>query len=204
MSFNPLQTFQKNAGVKPDGAFGPKTLRAGIEFLHLNNISGVHFFAQCAHETAGFKYFEEKLGYSEKGLKKYFSKYFSTEEEFKSYARNPEKIASRVYGNRMGNGDEESGEGWKYRGRGAIQLTGKNNYTEFSMYEGKDFVQNPDLVKTDYSFESAQFFFERNNLLKYCVDLSENSVRNLTKRINGGYNGLNHRIELTEKYSKWI
>lgn len=201
---NPLQTFQKNVGVNPDGVFGPQTLRAGIEFLHLNKIEGIHFFAQCAHETAGFKYFEENLNYSASGLRKIFGRYFQSQEEAEAYERQPEKIASRVYGSRMGNGDEESGEGWKYRGRGAIQLTGKNNYSHFAAYIHDNVVDNPDKVKDEYAFESALFFVQKNNILSLCTDFSEETIRKVTKRINGGYNGLNHRIELTEKYSKWI
>ncbi len=200
---NPLETFQMKIGTSPDGDFGPMTFRKGKKYLSISDIEAVHFFAQCAHETAGFKMFKENLNYSADGLLKVFGKYFN-EENVTEYARNPEKIANRVYANRMGNGDEQSGDGWKYKGRGAIQLTGKNNYEKFSENQGVGFISNPDLVETDYAFESAIHFFNVNNLFSICTDLTEETVKKLTKRINGGYNGLDHRIELTNKYSNYI
>ncbi|WP_462248622.1 glycoside hydrolase family 19 protein [Ekhidna sp.] len=199
---NPLETFQKKIGTSPDGDFGPMTFRKGREYLNISDIEAVHFFAQCSHETAGFKVFKENLNYSADGLLKVFGKYFN-EGNVTEYARNPEKIANRVYANRMGNGDEQSGDGWKYKGRGAIQLTGKNNYEKLAENQNVDFISNPDLVETDYAFESAIHFFNVNNLFSICTDLTEETIKKLTKRINGGYNGLDHRIELTNKYSNY-
>jgi len=202
MSIKALQT---KIGVTADGAFGPGTLKAAMAFYKLTPLRAAHFFAQTAHETGEYKVFSENLSYSTDGLKKIFGKYFpGTLAE--GYARNPEKIANRVYGNRMGNGDEASGEGWKFRGRGALQLTGKENYTAFSKYLNKpEILVNPDLVANEYAFESAMFFFDKNKLWTICdkgIDVA--SITALTKRINGGTLGLDHRKALTLKYYEYV
>lgn len=202
MSIKALQT---KIGVTADGAFGPGTLKAAMAFYKLTPLRAAHFFAQTAHETGEYKAFSENLSYSTDGLKKIFGKYFpGTLAE--GYARNPEKIANRVYGNRMGNGDEASGEGWKFRGRGALQLTGKENYTAFSKYLNKpEILVNPDLVANEYAFESAMFFFDKNKLWTICdkgIDVA--SITALTKRINGGILGLDHRKALTLKYYEYV
>ena len=159
-----VKLLQEKIGVTADGAFGPNTLRAAMAFYKMTPYRAAHFFGQTAHETNSYKAFSENLNYSANGLSKIFGKYFPGDLE-KEYARKPEKIASRVYGNRMGNGDEESGDGWKFRGRGALQLTGKNNYTAFAKYLDKpEILDNPDLVASEYAFESAMFFFDKNNL----------------------------------------
>jgi putative chitinase len=153
-----------------------------------------HFLSQCSHESGGFKSVVENLNYSSQGLKKTFGKYFPGNLS-ESYARKPEKIASRVYGSRMGNGDESTGQGFLFRGRGYIQLTGKNNYKRFSDFIGEDVVANPDLVATKYPLMSAAFFFESNNLWSICdKGSSVEVITTLTKRINGGTNGLKDRI----------
>ena len=202
MSIKALQT---KIGITADGAFGPGTLKAAMAFYKLTPLRAAHFFAQTAHETGEYKLFSENLSYSTDGLKKIFGKYFpGTLAE--GYARNPEKIANRVYGNRMGNGDEASGEGWKFRGRGALQLTGKENYTAFSKYLNKpEILVNPDLVANEYAFESAMFFFDKNKLWTICdkgIDVA--SITALTKRINGGTLGLDHRKALTLKYYEYV
>lgn len=202
MSIKALQT---KIGVTADGAFGPGTLKAAMAFYKLTPLRAAHFFAQTAHETGEYKAFSENLSYSTDGLKKIFGKYFpGTLAE--GYARNPEKIANRVYGNRMGNGDEASGEGWKFRGRGALQLTGKENYTAFSKYLNKpEILVTPDLVANEYAFESAMFFFDKNKLWTICdkgIDVA--SITALTKRINGGTLGLDHRKALTLKYYEYV
>lgn len=162
----------------------------------------VHFLAQCSHESGGFRAVTENLNYSADGLRKIFGKYFSGD-IVNQYARKPEKIASRVYANRMGNGDESTGEGWTFRGRGYIQLTGKNNYRLFSESIGEDVVSNPDLVATRYPLVSAAWFFHRNNLNTICDrGISETTIRELTRRINGGFNGLDHRISETRKFAQ--
>ena len=196
-----LKSLQERAGVAADGAFGPGTMKAAMTLLKLTPIRASHFFAQTAHETGGFKAFAENLNYSAQGLQGIFGKYFpGTLEE--SYARNPEKIANRVYADRMGNGAEASGDGWKYRGRGALQLTGKSNYKAFSEYLGKpEIMDTPDLVATTYAFDSAMFFFDKNKLWSICdKGVNDASILELTKRINGGTHGLEDRKEKTYKY----
>jgi len=200
-----LKSLQERAGVAADGAFGPGTLKAAMGLLKLTPVRAAHFFAQTAHETGGFKAFSENLNYSAQGLQGIFGKYFpGTLEE--SYARNPEKIANRVYADRMGNGNEASGDGWKYRGRGALQLTGKANYEAFAKYLSKpEIVTNPDLVATTYAFESAMFFFDKNKLWDICdKGVSKETILALTKRINGGTHGLADREEKTFKYYGFV
>jgi putative chitinase len=131
-----IKSLQTKIGAKADGAFGPGTMKAAMAFYKLTPIRAAHFFGQTAHETGNFKLFSENLNYSANGLKKIFGKYFTASTAL-SYARNPEKIANKVYGNRMGNLDESSGDGYKFRGRGALQLTGKSNYEAFAKYLGK-------------------------------------------------------------------
>ena len=159
-----------------------------------------HFLAQCGHESGGFKAISENLNYSTDGLKKIFGKYFPGDLAA-SYARQPEKIASRVYGSRMGNGDESTGEGFKFRGRGYIQLTGKSNYTSFAKFIGEDTVANPDLVATKYPLASAAFFFDSNKLWSICdKGADEATVTAVTKRVNGGTIGLPDRIKHFNEY----
>jgi putative chitinase len=200
-----LKSLQERAGVTADGAFGPGTMKAGMALLKLSPIRAAHFFAQTSHETGNFKAFSENLNYSATGLQGTFGKYFpGTLEE--SYARNPEKIANRVYADRMGNGNEASGDGWKYRGRGALQLTGKSNYKAFADYLGKpEVMDNPDLVATTYAFESAMFFFDKNKLWSICdKGINDAAILELTKRINGGTHGLEDRNAKTKKYYEYV
>jgi putative chitinase len=160
-----------------------------------------HFLAQCGHESGGFKAVSENLNYGAKGLLGIFKKYFPTEALAKSYERQPEKIASKVYASRMGNGDEASKEGYKFRGRGYIQLTGKNNYTNFAKFIGEDTVGNPDLVATKYPLASAAFFFDSNKLWSICDKGSDDTtVTSVTKRVNGGTIGLSDRIKHFKEY----
>jgi putative chitinase len=200
-----LKSLQERAGVTADGAFGPGTMKAGMALLKLTPIRAAHFFAQTAHETGGFKAFSENLNYSAQGLQGIFGKYFPGNLE-ESYARQPEKIANRVYADRMGNGNEASGDGWKYRGRGALQLTGKANYKAFADYLGKpEIMENPDLVATTYAFESAMFFFDKNKLWSICDQgINDAAILALTKRINGGTHGLEDRNAKTKKYYEYV
>jgi putative chitinase len=200
-----LKSLQEKIGVTADGAFGPGTMKAAMAFYKLTPVRAAHFFAQTAHETGGFKAFSENLNYSAQGLQGIFGKYFpGTLEE--SYARQPEKIANRVYASRMGNGDEASGDGWKYRGRGALQLTGKANYQAFAEYLKKpEVLTTPDLVATTYAFESAMFFFDKNKLWSICDQgVNDAAILALTKRINGGTHGLDDRNAKTKKYYEYV
>jgi putative chitinase len=200
-----LKNLQSKIGVTADGAFGPGTLKAAMAYYKMTPERAAHFFAQTAHETGGFKAFSENLNYSADGLQKIFGKYFPGLLE-EQYARNPEKIANRVYADRMGNGAEASGDGWKYRGRGALQLTGKSNYKAFSDYLKNPLImEQPDLVAGEMAFESAMFFFDKNKLWDICdKGVTKETILALTKRINGGTHGLADREEKTIKYYGWL
>jgi putative chitinase len=160
-----------------------------------------HFLAQCGHESGGFKLVKENLNYGAKGLLGTFKKYFPTEEKAKLYERKPEKIANLVYGNRMGNGPESSGDGFKYCGRGYIQLTGKNNYSAFGKAIKEDIVANPQLVAEKYPLLSAAWFFHTNGLHKIAdKGATDQVVTEITKRVNGGVLGLKDRVDHFKKY----
>lgn len=199
-----LVNLQTKIGTTPDNDFGPSTMQKAMQYYKLTPNRIVHFFAQVSHETGEFQLFSENLNYSASGLLKTFGKYFNATTAAE-YARKPERIANRVYGNRMGNGSESSGDGWKYRGRGALQLTGKDNYQAFATYvKDPSVMTNPDIVATTYAFESAMFFFERNGLWSICdKGINDAAILALTKRINGGTNGLDHRKSLTYKYFEY-
>ena len=170
------------------------------KFCITTNLRLAHFLAQCGHESGGFKTVTENLNYSADGLVKIFGKYFNSTTAA-GYARNPEKIASKVYGNRMGNGSEASKEGFKFRGRGYIQLTGKENYTKFGKFIGEDIASNPDLVATKYPLASAAFFFNSNKLWTICDKGADTAtVTAVTKRVNGGTIGLADRIKHFKEY----
>jgi putative chitinase len=160
-----------------------------------------HFLSQCGHESGGFKAVNENLNYSAKGLMGTFKKYFPTEDLAKKYERKPELIASKVYANRMANGDEASKDGYKFRGRGYIQLTGRDNYTKFSKFIGEDCVAGSDLVATKYPLASAAFFFDSNKLWSICdKGADEATVTAVTKRVNGGTIGLSDRLKHFKEY----
>jgi len=160
-----------------------------------------HFLAQCGHESGGFRLTKENLNYSAKGLMGIFKKYFPTEALANQYARQPEKIANKVYGNRMGNGSEASGEGAKFCGRGYIQLTGKDNYTAFGKSIGEDVCANPQVVAEKYALLSAAWFFNKNGLHKMADGGSTDAVvTSITKRVNGGTIGLADRIKHFKEY----
>lgn len=152
------------------------------------------FIAQCGHESGGWRVFSENLNYSAKSLNAVFPKYFvKAGRDAEEYHRQPEKIANVVYAGRMDNGDTASGDGWKYRGRGPIQLTGKANYKAFAADMGVDVVDNPDLVSEDkeVALMSAVWFWNKNGLNKFA---DADDIKTMTKRINGGYIGLEDRI----------
>jgi putative chitinase len=160
-----------------------------------------HFLAQCGHESGGFKATQENLNYSASGLKGIFGKYFKEAGLAEQYQRNPQKIASRVYGGRMGNGPESTGDGFKFRGRGYIQLTGKDNYTAFGKAINEDMTANPDKVATHYPLLSAAWFFTKNGLHKIADQgASDAVVTQVTKRVNGGTIGLADRIKHFKEY----
>jgi len=160
-----------------------------------------HFLAQAGHESGGFKILNENLNYSAKGLRSIFGKYFPTDEKALLYERKPEKIANLVYGGRMGNGVETTGEGYKFRGRGYIQLTGKDNYTAFDAVVPENIVESPELVATKYPLLSAAWFFHKNGLHKLADGGATDAVvTSITKRVNGGTIGLPDRIKHFKEY----
>lgn len=165
-----------------------------------NTLRLAHFLSQCGHESGGFKAVRENLNYSAKGLVGIFKKYFSPTLAV-AYERQPEKIANRVYAGRMGNGDENSGDGYKFRGRGYIQLTGKENYTRFDATVPENIIADPDLVATKYPLASAAFFFNSNKLWAICdKGATPEVVTVVTKRVNGGTIGLADRNKHFNEY----
>jgi putative chitinase len=215
--FGATQVIKENVVIPSGGSLNIEKLKGHIpdaviaqipdtakKFNITNNLRLAHFLAQCGHESGGFKAVSENLNYSADGLKKIFGKYFPGNLN-ESYAKQPEKIASRVYGGRMGNGDEASKEGYKFRGRGFIQLTGKANYTNFTKFIGEDCISNPDLVSTKYPLASAAFFFDSNKLWSICDKGADDAtVTAVTKRVNGGILGLQDRIKHFKEYYKLL
>lgn len=201
----PMAALQAKCGVAADGKWGPGTFKAARDYFKLSTAQAAHFFGQCAHESGNFKVFSENLNYSADGLNKIFKKYFPSVAAAQPYARKPEKIANKVYANRMGNGPESSGDGWKFRGRGPIQLTGKDNYTAFASDIGRpDVLTNPDIVATELAFESALWFFKKNNLFAIAdKGVSDAVIGQITRRVNGGTHGLDDRIKKTKQFANW-
>lgn len=204
-SFNPSGfKLEKLKGHVPDAVIAqiPDTAaRFGIT----TPLRLAHFLAQCGHESGGFKAVRENLNYSAKGLQGIFKKYFPTSTLATAYERQPEKIANRVYASRMGNGPETSGDGYKYRGRGYIQLTGKENYTRFDATVPENIVADPDLVATKYPLASAAFFFNSNKLWAICdKGATPEVVTAVTKRVNGGTIGLADRVKHFNEYYKLL
>jgi putative chitinase len=190
----------KLKGQIPDNVYNE--IPSVINKFQINtSIRLTHFLSQCAHESGGFKLIIENLNYSTKGLLTIFPKYFKDASLAETYNRKPEKIASRVYGNRMGNGDESTEDGWKYRGRGYIQLTGKGNYIKFDSFVEDDIIKNPDLVATKYPLLSAAWFFNKNGINIVSDRGAEAEVvKFVTKKVNGGFNGLQDRQKYFDKY----
>jgi len=201
----PLAALQAKCGITADGKWGPGTYKAARDYFKLTNAQAAHFFGQCAHESNNFKAFSENLNYSADGLTKIFKKYFPTMASTAGYARNPQKIANKVYGGRMGNGPESSGDGFKFRGRGPIQLTGHDNYAAFSAAIGRpDVMTNPDIVAGELAFESALWFFRKNGLLEIAnKGVTTPVITQISKRVNGGTIGLDDRIKKTTQFFGW-
>lgn len=178
-----------------------------LNSYHINTpLRLAHFMAQIEHES-GFKAVSENLNYSKEGLLNTFGKYFTKDvivDDVQKlgtatlYARQPQKIANKVYANRMGNGDENSGDGWKYRGRGFIQITGKDNYTMLSKDTRIDFVNNPDLLLTEANSLISALWYWNKHMINLLAD--KNDIKAITRTINGGYNGINERTDLFNKY----
>ena len=201
----PLSFINKIKGHIPDSVFQqiPATCAA---FNIITPLRLAHFLAQCDHESGGFKAVSENLNYGVDGLLNTFKSDFDinhnrvieANEKIKAntLSRKPEAIANFVYANQNGNGNEASGDGWKYRGRGFIQLTGRDNYAGFTKFIGEDCLANPDLVATKYQLSSAAFFFNKNKLWSICdLGSTDDVVTKVTKKVNGGTIGLPDRIK---------
>ena len=160
------------------------------------------FIAQVCHESGGFKFTKENLNYSAPGLRKTFPKYFPTDDIAKQYERNPEMIASRTYGGRMGNGPEETGDGFKYMGRGLIQLTGKNNYSAFAEDSSMELDEAVEFLQTyEGAAYSAGWYWHKNNLNQFA---DKEDMTTLTKRINGGTIGLEDRMHIFHTAKQYL
>ena len=201
-----LKMLQKTCGVTPDGAFGPNTARAIAEHYGLNANRGAHLLGQAAHESGNFMISEENLNYRAETMCRVWPSRFKSEADAEPYARNPEKLANKVYSGRMGNGSEASGDGWKYAGKGFIQLTGKDNVRAFAEHIGRDsLVDDPSPIADKLAMDSAIFFFEKNGLFSMAdKGVTDSIIKSITKRVNGGYHGLEDRINKTKKIYRWL
>lgn len=201
-----LKMLQKACGVTPDGAFGPNTAKAIAEYYGLNANRGAHLLGQAAHESGNFMISEENLNYRAETMCRVWPSRFKSEADAEPYARNPEKLANKVYSGRMGNGSEASGDGWKYAGKGFIQLTGKDNVRAFAEHIGRDsLVDDPSPIADELAMDSAIFFFERNGLFAMAdKGVTDSIIKSITKRVNGGYHGLEDRMEKTKKIYRWL
>ena len=198
-----MKNLQAKIGVTADGAFGPNTARAIAKHYKLSAPRAAHLLGQASHESGGFKAVRENLNYSADTMLRVWPSRFKTLADAEPYARNPKALADKVYSNRMGNGE---GEGHIYIGRGFLQLTGKDNYKAFaSDMRVPEIMQDPSLVETDYAFETAIWFFEKNNLFAIAdKGVNDDTIKQITKRVNGGYVGLDHRMKETQKIWGWL
>jgi putative chitinase len=201
-----LKMLQKTCGVTPDGAFGPNTARAIAAHYNLNPNRGAHLLGQAAHESGNFMISEENLNYRASTMCRVWPSRFASEAEAAPYAMNPEKLANKVYADRMGNGSEASGDGFKNRGRGFIQLTGATNIKQFAEHIGRDsLVDDPSPIADELAMDSAIFFFEKNGLFGLAdKGVNDSIIKSITRRVNGGYHGLDDRMEKTKKIYGWL
>ena len=204
MAFEALKMLQEKCGVTPDGAFGPNTAKAIVTHYELSPERGAHLLGQVVHESGTFRYTRENLNYSVEAMMKVWPNRFPTEESAKPFARNPKALAENVYFGRMGNDSKEKASA--YIGRGFLQLTGYNNVRAFaSDMRVPEVLDNPQLLEEDYAMDTALWFFKKNNLWKICDEgVNDDTIKNLTKRINGGYTGLSHREKETKKIYGWL
>jgi len=202
-----MKNLQTKIGVGADGAFGPNTAKAIAKHFNLSRERGAHLMGQAHHESGGFKRTREGLHYSTpERIMAVWPSRFPTVESAMPYSRNPSGLANKVYANRMGNGDEASCDGRLYCGRGFLQLTGKTNYRSFASDMGiPEVMTDPDLVASTYAMETALWFFNKNNLFDIAdKGVNDSTIKSITKRVNGGYHGLDDRIEQTKKIHGWL
>lgn len=206
-----VKNLQLLIGAKPDGNFGRNTAKAYSNFMQWDFSEATHYLSQCMHESRHFSSFYENMNYSASALLEVFGKYFNPEEA-KRYERNPEMIANKVYANRLGNGDEASGDGWKYRGFGAIQLTGKKNQNAFADSVGDpEIKQRPEKIAEDYAFNASEWFFDVNGIWRYCGDLDYDSIIKVSRAVNLGNanstrtpNRMKDRVNCYKTIESWL
>ena len=204
MAFEALKMLQEKCGVTPDGAFGPNTAKAIVTHYDFSPERGAHLLGQVVHESGTFRYTRENLNYSVDAMMKVWPSRFPTEESAEPFAKNPKALAENVYFGRMGNDTKEKAS--SYIGRGFLQLTGYNNVRSFaSDMRVPEVLENPKLLEENYAMDTAIWFFKKNNLWKICDEgVSDDTIKRLTKRINGGYTGLDHRVKETKKIYDWL
>ena len=198
-----MKRLQEKCGATPDGAFGPNTARAIAKHYDLSPNRAAHLLGQAAHESAGFTITKENLYYSSpERIQAVWPSRFETIADAEPYAKNPQALADKVYGGRGGN----NGEGYKWRGRGFIQLTFRDNYRSFaSDMRLPEVMDEPSLVETEYAFESAYWYFDKNGLFRMADNgIGTDNIKAITKRVNGGYHGLDDRIAQTQKIYGWL
>lgn len=200
-----MKTLQEKIGVTADGAFGPNTARAIAKHYELSPARAAHLLGQVAHESAGFKHTRESLYYSTpERIMAVWPSRFPTVESAAPYARNPSKLAGKVYNGRMGNKTEEGAA--KFIGRGFLQLTGYDNYRAFANdMRAPEVMEDPSLVEDKYAFDTALWFFKKNNLFAIAdKGVNDDTIKAITKRVNGGYHGLDDRAQQTKKIHGWL
>ncbi len=199
-----MQKLQERIGASTDGSFGPNTARAITKHFSLSAERSAHLLGQASHESGGFTRVCESLYYSSPDrIRKVWPTRFKTVSDAEPYARNPKALADKVYSNRMGNGENE---GSVFIGRGFLQLTGKDNYRSFAAdMRLPEVMTDPSLIETDYAFETAYWFFEKNGLFKIADEgVDTDTIEKITKRVNGGYHGLQDRMDQTNKIYGWL
>jgi len=203
MAYEALKKLQERCGCTPDGGFGPNTARSIVKHFELTPERGAHLLGQVVHESGTFRYNKENLSYSVSAMMKVWPSRFPTEESAKPYEYQAKALANKVYSNRMGNGDNEGAD---FIGRGFLQITGKSNYKSFASDMGlPEVMTDMSLMEEEYAFDTAIWFFQKNKLWTICDDgVNEDAIKRLTRRINGGYTGLDHRVKETYKIYEWL
>lgn len=198
-----MKKLQEKVGVGADGHFGKNTAKAIAKHYELSNERAAHLMGQASHESGHWRHTRENLNYSADSMMRVWPSRFPDLASCEGYSRNPSALADKVYGGRMGN---SSTEGKVFLGRGFLMITGKNNYRAFSSDMGlPDIMTDPDLLATDYAFDTALWFFNKNKLFDIAdKGVNEEIIKKITKRVNGGYHGLDDRLEQTNKIYEWL
>lgn len=213
-----IREVQRKLNLKDDGKLGPITAKAIGQMLNISNMSHLaHFFGQVHHETGGFTSGRESLNYSVNGLLSSFGRHRISEQDARKFGRGTEKpadqvaIANAIYGGDWGRknlGNTQPNDGWLFRGNGSIQLTGRANHQAFANFvNDQEIMTNSDLVMQKYYFESGKFFFDRNNIWKFCNTVDPNSILTVSRAVNignpnssGTPKGMDDRIKQTNYY----